>query len=278
VLQFTAESVLGMRFISYTTPLALARNWSQSGDKALQSEARKLLEGLFERFPHSLEIGQQLALAYLENRQEAEAKAVLDKLSLMCRNPNEEVLSRAGRLYRDQGDRYVKYPEIGGLVESPPEALSYYRLALEDYTKAYRVRNGHYPGINVATLHLLIAAFETNATNRAGQLQCSQTIAQKLLDRWADWPLETDDDPVWHAATAGEANLLLNRWDAAAECYFAAQQHARFKSFHRGSMRKQVLRILYCHRRLGANDLGPFGNLADVLPETKPEETQHAKT
>ena len=262
----TAQSVLEMRFISYATPLELARRWLQSDKKSEQDQARELLEGLFDDFPHSLEIGQQLALAHIEKGEEDQAKTVLKKLSRLCRNPNEEVLSRMGRIYRDQGDRYVEYPEIGGEETSPPEALRYYRLALEQYTNAYRIRFGHYPGINVATLHLMMAALIDEESQRDRHLQTSRNTAKKLLAERENWPLEMVDDPIWHSATAGEANLLLHHWAAAAGCYHAARQHSEFRPFHRVSMRKQALRIVFCHQQLDVASLGAFDNLENVFP------------
>jgi hypothetical protein len=163
------------------------------------------------------------------------------------------VLSRCGRVYRDQGDRYVSYPEvpgapevrIGGAAEIPAEARRYYLLALREYAKAYQIRFGHYPGVNVATLHLLVAALDFSGAERDAHLKDCRATAQKLLDHKADWPREHDDDPIWHAASAGELHLLLQNWQTAYECYRAAQQHERFQAFHRTTMLKQVVRIIY---------------------------------
>jgi tetratricopeptide (TPR) repeat protein len=262
-----------MPFVSYATPLELAKRWSHSGEQSVQVQALELLKGLFARFPHSIEIGQQLALTYLETGAESEAKSVLDELQLLCRNPNEEVLSRCGRVYRDRGDRFVEYPDfpglpegkIGGAVENSSEALRYYRLALQEYSKAYQIRLGHYPGVNVATLYLLIAAFESNDAARDLNLENSKRIAQALLARISEWPLENKDDPIWHAATAGELYLLLREWQSAHTCYRSAVKHDLFESFHRNSMLKQVIRIVYCQKRLGVPSLGPFDDLHQVF-------------
>jgi hypothetical protein len=270
--QLAAQDVLATKFVSYATPLEVARRWSQSNDQAERLQARELLRGLFKRFPHSIEIGQQLALAELEAGGEKEAITVLHDIQLLCRNPHEEVLSRCGRVYRDQGDRYVSYPEvpgapevrIGGTAEIPAEARRYYLLALREYTKAYQIRFGHYPGVNVATLHLLIAALDAGGAECDSHLKDCRDTARRLLDHKADWPREHDDDPIWHAASAGELHLLLKEWDTACECYRAAQQHQRFQRFHRTTMLRQVVRIVYGHKRLGVASLGPFDDLAKV--------------
>ncbi|MDC0936464.1 hypothetical protein OAS39_09260 [Pirellulales bacterium] len=262
----TARSVLAMRFVSYATPLEVARRWLKSDDAQKRQESCKLLEGLFQRFGHSLEIGDQLALAYLESKREVEAQAVLDKLAFLCRNQNEEVLSRRGRFYRDQGDRYIEYPEIGGKVESPTDALRFFRRALDQYEAAYQIRAGHYPAINVAALHHLIAACEPDEGKRKEHLAKCQTVVEDLLARRTSWPAEMYDDEIWHAATAGEAHLLSKKWDEAAKCYQAAQQHREFQGFHRNSMRKGVIRTVHGYRQMGVTELGPFKNLDSVFP------------
>lgn len=269
----TAKSVLDMRFISYATPLALARKWARSDEPRDREQALELLKGLFARFPHSLEIGQELALAYMQSGEHGTARSILDQLQLLCRSPNEEVLARRGRDYRDKGDSYVRYPEyvgppkvrIGGATEIADEALRYYRLALQEYEKAYQIRFGHYPGVNVATLHLLLAAFETDDTQRAKHLDASKTLAQRLLARKAEWPHEHDDDGVWHAASAGELHLLLREWQAAEDSYRTAWRHAKCQEFHCQSMLKQVIRIVYCYQRLGVGSLGAFDDLSQLF-------------
>lgn len=272
--QQTAQSLLDMRFISYATPLALARRWARSGEPRDREQALDLLKGLFARFPHSIEIGQELALVYLEARDERAARSVLENLQLLCRNPNEEVLARCGRVYRDKGDSYVAYPEFsgpprvrtGGVTDNADEALRYYDLALQEYKKAYQIRFGHYPGVNVATLHLLLTAFETDDAKRASHLDASMAIARRLLARKAEWPSEHDDDVVWHAASAGELHLLLREWQAAEDSYRTAWRHAKCQEFHSHSMLKQVIRILYAHQRLGVGSLGAFGDISQVFP------------
>jgi hypothetical protein len=104
----SVESILATRFVSYIGPLELARRWLQAGDDAKRADATRLLEGLFERFSYSIEIGHQLALAHLATQDKAKAQRVIDQLSCLCRNPHEEVLSRLGRMSRDEGGPFSK--------------------------------------------------------------------------------------------------------------------------------------------------------------------------
>jgi hypothetical protein len=179
-------------------------------------------------------------------------------------------------VYRDKGDSFVTYPiyaeppeiSIGGATENASEALRYYRLALAEYGAAYKIRFGHYPGVNVATLHLLIAAFSSSNSERASNVGASEPIARNLLSRRGEWPLELRDDPIWHAATEGEINLLLKDWPTRYNCYRAAQTHDEFQPFHRGSMLKQVIRIVYCQKRIGVPSVGAFEDLGMVFGAT----------
>jgi len=156
--------------------------------------------------------------------------------------------------------------KIGGDVEEPTQALRYYRLALAQYTQSYEIRRGHYPGVNVATLNLVIAAFSNDSGEREAKRQTCKSVAGELLDRKHPWPNEHDDDEVWHAASTGEIHLLQEQWALSEQLYRNAQHNKKCHSFHRTSMLKQVIRITYCYKRLGVTSLGAFDELTNVFP------------
>lgn len=273
----TAAEVLSLQYVSYWAPLAKARKWARSGEDALKREAIALLQALRQRYPHALEIGQELALTLLECSMDADARRVLQDLDAMCNNPNEEILCRWGRLYKDNGDRYVRLapPPRGGQgeepagesAEEPVTAARYYRLALEKYAAAYQIRFGHYPGINNATLLLMLAALSSDASQSDQNHRESEDLARELLKRRGSWPQDLAEDlDVWHPATEAEAQLLLQEWEEAAQLYRSAQNAMACERLHRDSMRKQVVRILYCFARLGIADTGPFKDLGEVFP------------
>ena len=274
-----AETVLKRRFISYCTPLKIARDWGRDNGAEYREQALILLEGLFEQYPHAIEIAEELALSYLEGNDDVRAQAVLDEIQLLSRSPHEEVLARRGRIFRDKADHFVTYPvyvgppevKIGGPFENLAEALRYFKLALEQYTQSYEIRLGHYPGVNVATLNLLIAAFTSEAGERTERLEKCRSTAKQVISRRQNWPRDYDDDDVWHAASAGEMQLLLQDWPAALENYRHAQAHAKCKAFHRTSMLKQVIRIIYGYMRLGVTSLGAFDKLTNVFPPDSAE-------
>lgn len=268
-----AKTVLNMRFISYATPLELARRWARSDDADDRRQALLLLRGLSERFAHSLEIAQEFVLALIEAEEREQATHVLEDVKLRCRAPNEELLARWGRLARDKADECVPYPafpgppavSIGGPIERAPEALRLYAQALQHYTEAYEVRHGYYPGVNVATLHVLIAAFESDELRRDQELERSRSLATVLLSRIKDWTSEHGDDAVWLAASIGEIQLILGKLDEAVRSYQSAHRHKKCQDFHRVSMIKQLIRITYCFNRIGQSDLGPFQDLTEVF-------------
>jgi tetratricopeptide (TPR) repeat protein len=233
--------------------------------------AASLLAGLWERYPLALEIGQELALAQLEFDPE-QAEQTLRRAQGLLRNPNEELLCRWGRLYKDRGDRLN--PLLAPQGEAPPpdrdarRARELYDQALKMYGRAYsQVRKGHYPGINMATLHLVCAALHhSEKDNKAAEQDREEAIrgARELLDRRAQWPVDHSGDvAIWHPATEAEARVLLRRWAEAAKLYHSIPAEMR----DRDSMRKQVERLLTSWKQLGEVDFGPLDNLDDVFAD-----------
>ena len=121
-----------------------------------------LLEGLMKRYPHVLAIGQELVLALLECKDDERAEAVLGQLDRRFTNMDEETLCRWGRLFKDQGDAYVRllWSDPDGRPADPEMARVFYKKSIERYDQAYRIRSGHYPGINKATLLLILGTLQ----------------------------------------------------------------------------------------------------------------------
>ena len=247
--------------ISYLSLLEMARDWTRSGDRQMAVESISLLTRLRAEYPYSLLPGQELVLAHMESGQEAEAEQVLGDLEHLAREPSEEVLCRWGRLYKENGDRYVRLPGSAASVpeESPEIASRYYRRALGKYQEAYQIRRGPYPGINVSALNLTLAALaDADDDLRARLRRASQEIAAELLDGRANWPAETPENDIWNLATEAEANLLVENWSAAADLYRLALMERSCRHFHVLSMQRQAERILYFYRALGVTEIGPM--------------------
>jgi hypothetical protein len=125
------------------------------------------------------------------------------------------------------------------------------------------LRHGHYPGINQATLLLLLAALARQRkedTRSLNYLRQAEAAADDVLARRAHWPKDFPDDNIWHPATAGEANLLKRNWPEAASQYGAALGAANVRPFHRQSIGKHARRILDALAFLDVRPEPPFDN------------------
>lgn len=261
----TADKVLETPYATYEFPLARAREWIKSRDKALLEEAIKLLEELRKRHPHAVPVIPELVLARLESGDLDGARQILAQ----CGDPialGEEMLSRYGRTLRESGDAYVC---LNGSDKDPDVeiALGRYRLALQQYEDAYAVRQGYYPGINIATLRLLIYAVNPAESRDDKDLQNAKDLAKRLLDGRSKWARNTaePDDELWRIATAADCYLLREDWAPAAELYQMAKKEPACKPFHVACMRRTAERIISCYQRTGRSNFGPFQDLRNIF-------------
>lgn len=260
----TADEVLSIGPITHELPLVMARRWIRSGDAALRKEAEKLLLMLTDAFPLAMEIPQELCVAYLERGAMEETRLTLERIGPLMRSGNEEILSRWGRLFKNAGDRAL-------IDEQLAAAERHYEAAADWYGRAFRVRQGHYPGANLATLALLRAAVAVRleAHERAAKThelhERSHTLARTLLDarQQKPWSIDLEDDDVWHAATLGELRLLLEDWQPAAEYYQEALRQRHAGPFHVNSMRQQAERIVRAFDTLGIAVMPPFSTVEE---------------
>ncbi len=248
--------ILKAPFPSYHKPLEMARTWSRSGVEEDRRDAIELLKGLIARYPHALVFGQELVLALIEGGGNDEAEATLRRFERDAPGLDEEFLCRWGRLFKDSGDRQAR--------GSPPEitlAEEFYRKALEKYDRAYQIRSGHYPGINKATLLLVLAALAPTPPGSppSPDLQASADLASEILANRPRWNRDDpDDEPIWHAATAGEAHLLRQEWNEAASQYREVLRRQNLKPHARESIRKQIERVVASFSALGVVVPPPF--------------------
>jgi hypothetical protein len=243
-------NVLRRLYPSFHPQLACARDWLREGGPR-KEDALVLLKGLRQRYPHVLAVGGELVLALLEAGQFAEARADLAGLERQFLNLDEETRCRWGRYYKDAGDRAWREEDLDRAEQNYLEALRQYELG-------HGLRQGHYPGINRATLLLLLAALAwQRQDDRCHSFsQQADRAADELLSQRAQWSRELPDDHIWHPATAAEAYLLKRNWAEATEQYRVALAAEDVLPFHRASMGKQARRILDAWRRL-AVPVGP---------------------
>jgi hypothetical protein len=257
------DLILRTPFPSYHKPFELAQAMSRSGDDTERCKAIELLEGLCARYPHVVAFGQELVLTLMESGRLEEAELALKRFEKASPILDEEFLCRWGRLFKDRGDEYVRLPwsEARGLEPNPALAAELYRKSLDKYGQAYQIRQGYYPGINKATLLLLLGSLRPAPPDGGTrpELLESAELAERLLLSRAHWQKDQPhDETVWHPATAGEAHLLRQEWADAAGQYREALKRKAITFHARSTMRRQVERILLCFHNLGIEPAPPF--------------------
>src|SRR5204862_1880422 len=114
---------------------------------------------------------------------------------------------------------------------------------------AYALAHDPFPGINAATLSILL-----------GDRDAARTLATEIASRLAT---ESESATSWDHATAGEAALLLGEFDRARESYTAARALAGHDAGTIGTMRRQV--NLLCGVIPRASEMLEVLPAADVL-------------
>lgn len=230
------ERIKADLYPSFEVPLRAVRPWVR-GDDAAAKAAIEVLRHLRGRYPFAIQVGDELVLGLLQVGDVEAARAELRLLEHEFKGQfDEETLCRFGRLHRDFGDTFL----------SPPpgdyrRARAAYDAAWDWYYRAYGIRRGHYPGINVAALYLLRAWVGDPAQRAALVASAVQTAKDLLADR-KNWPADLPDDAVWHTATEGDAALLLGDLDATCRRYREALALAD-QPFYKRSIGKQVHRL-----------------------------------
>ena len=218
--------ILRLPFPSYHKPLDAGAGADPLRDTERQGRRpSRCSRDCCSRYPHVLAIGQELVLALMECGEHERAEQVLMELETRFTNLDEETLCRWGRLFKDRGDRLRRPPLVGPDRSGPDPELAgdFYRRSLEKYDQAYRIRFGHYPGINKATLLLILGSLKPPGPG-SGPPPRSCTSRRSwpagcLANRRAGRREQPDDPTVWHPATAGEAHLLRREWAEAAAQY-----------------------------------------------------------
>jgi tetratricopeptide (TPR) repeat protein len=159
------------------------------------------------------------ALAHARVGATHEAHALLDRAQAASTDAPHllsEILSLRGRLWKDGLHRA---PDAPGAAETAERAR-------KEYLAAYTLQHDPYPGINAATLSWLLG-------ERAAARDLAHDIAARL-------EAQTTVRTCWDHATAGEAMLLLGRYDEAQRRYAAAYRVASGDAGSVATMRRQV--------------------------------------
>lgn len=181
---------------------ALSEQMLQLGEPLMAYDA--IAAGL-KQWPDHVRLQQLLALSLARSGATGKAHSILLQL-LESGHRDEETLSLLARthtdLWREEND-----PEKRNLQR---------RLAAESYEQAYQLSGNPYPGINAATISLLMGK-EDDARTLAREVQ------QKCLHKLKS-SSETSGDRYCLLATLGEAALILQEWSEAEDWYLQAAQ------------------------------------------------------
>ncbi|MEO8675629.1 MAG: adenylate/guanylate cyclase domain-containing protein [Casimicrobiaceae bacterium] len=179
------------------------------------------------------------ALAHARAGATREAHALLDRAQAGASlSPHllGEIRSLRGRLWKDHLHRH---PDA-------PDAATFAERARRDYLAAYALQGAPYPGINAATMSMVL-----------GDRTEARRLAAEVAGRLA---AQTSARTCWDYATEGEAKLLLGQIDAARECYAAAVALVPGDVGSVSTMRRQV--------KLLARTIPDAADVLEVLPAT----------
>jgi hypothetical protein len=113
-------------------------------------------------------------------------------------------------------DAYQRAPD-------KPEATKMAEQARQEYLAAYGLQHDVYPGINAATLSLLLG-------DRAAAVMLAQEIVTRL-------GAQAGPRTFWDDATLGEAQLVVGHFERARQSYAAA--YAQSAGVRGDTMRRQ---------------------------------------
>jgi class 3 adenylate cyclase len=202
----------------------------QLGEPLIAYDA--IAQGL-KRWSNDLRLQQLLALALARSGATHRANSLL--LQLLQSDPrDEETISLLARTHKD----------LWKQATSTEEKHRQLRLAAERYQQAYQLRGNYYPGINAATMAMLLGE-EDRAKAIADQVR--QQCLQQLKP-----PDERHCDQYWLLATLGEAALILRERSEAEDWYSQAVQVGQGRIGDISSSRCNAkLLVQYLHGDIG---------------------------
>jgi hypothetical protein len=137
--------------------------WSRGQERTAHQQAEQLLIHMVAAawYPTALHVWYERAFNLTRQERVHEALKLLQSIHAEFEGHlDEDTFSLWGRCHKEPGDRHREAGQKsadGSAVQRSAfkEAEDAYRLAIEQYTKAYAVAGGFFPCINVATLTFL---------------------------------------------------------------------------------------------------------------------------
>ena len=196
------------------------------------------------------------ALAHARSGASKRAHALLDQAEAAGAGQDHlaDILSLRGRLWKDS---YQRAPDSA-------HATTMAEHARQEYLAAYGLRHDVYPGVNAATLSLLLG-------DRDAALKLAQEIVARLT-------VHASPLTFWDQATVGEAQLILGQFDQAAQSYASAYARSAGDAGSVATMRRQLQLLVRVVpqatdglRQLPAPDIVAFaGHMIDAPERTLP--------
>ncbi|MDJ0554867.1 MAG: TRAFs-binding domain-containing protein [Microcoleaceae cyanobacterium MO_207.B10] len=183
-----------------------------------------LSEGLKE-WPNHIRLQQLLALALARGGATQRANNLLLELVNSGKN-DQETISLLARTHKDLWQQ----------ASSPEESTQQIALAAQRYQQAYQMSGDYYPGINAATMTMLMGDDE-QARAIAAEVQ------EKCLAKLPPVSQRSEYD-YWILATLGEAALILEENSEAEKWYNLAVELARGKFGDISSTRRNASLII----------------------------------
>ena len=179
---------------------ALADMLLQQGQPILAYDV--IMAGL-NRWPDHLRLQQLLALALARSGSTLAANRLLAEL-IQSGQQDEQTLGLYARTHKDLWKQSTD-AETGA---------THLKLASQQYLEAYQRSHSIWTGINAATMAIM-----------EGEMALARTLAEEVRQeslKDLEQKTEAGADTYWVLATLGEAELILNHWQAAADYYTRA--------------------------------------------------------
>ncbi len=206
-------------------------------DQGAPWDAGDVFRAALAQHPDNADLLYWGALTHARAGASHEAASLLDRAQQATHRDAPllgEILSLRGRLWKD---RLMRASDESARAE-------YAQRARDEYLAAYALRGDTFPGINAATLSMLM-----------GDRPAALALARAVVERLAAKGGSLD---AWDHATQGEAHLLLGEIALARESYAVACAQARVDAGSVAAMRRQI--------RLLQRVLPEAGALLDELP------------
>lgn len=191
----------------------------EAGHPSLSYEILK--EGLSHNPKHP-ELTYRAALALARCRSTQTAADMINQLleDLPESDPITcDVFSLAGRLAKDRWE----------MTSDPTEKTRMAWESTANYKRAYKLSNDYYPGINAATMSII-----------AGDDAFGKELAAKIKKQCLEEISNKGTNDYWLTATLGEACLLLNQQNEAADWYQQATDSIKHDYGNLAAIRRQV--------------------------------------